>query len=353
MSVLETIESGALFGGRSFHIRKASEYEPAWDGLEEASLISSHSSSDDCFTFAQSCPRDCFSNHKVCQQVSTTSLSKRVIDIGEDQMSIRLIEPKCIKAPYTALSHCWGDCQPLKSNRLNVHLRKEGIEWESLPRTFQDATTITRKIGLRYLRIDSLCILQDNDQDWETEPTSMGDVYRNAYLTIAATSASSGDIPFLTSRPDRYFKRLPFRFGDKRRPSTMIEVREIPDLDKDNNIGPLDRRAWAFQEYQLSTRILQYTEFELVWECREATYCECIGHKNNWHSCQRVASVHNINKPQKVWHNAVYEFLKRQMKFQSDKLPTLAGLAKIVSKSTGWNYCAGLGEENLVSDLVW
>lgn len=61
-----------------------------------------------------------------------------------------------------------------------------------LPPLFQDAIIITRQLGLRYLWIDSLCIIQDSLRDWETEAAKMASIYQNSYVTISATDASNG-----------------------------------------------------------------------------------------------------------------------------------------------------------------
>jgi len=59
-----------------------------------------------------------------------------------------------------------------------------------LPSTFQDAVRITKSLQVRYLWIDSLCIIQDDFSDWEREASLMGNVYANSFLTIAASSST-------------------------------------------------------------------------------------------------------------------------------------------------------------------
>lgn len=68
------------------------------------------------------------------------------------------------------------------------------IPIELLPQSNQDAIQITRSLGIRYLWIDALCILQDLDDpsDWLKESARMGDVYKFAYVTISASRASTG-----------------------------------------------------------------------------------------------------------------------------------------------------------------
>lgn len=68
------------------------------------------------------------------------------------------------------------------------------IPWDKLPSTFQDAITVTRRLGIAYIWIDSLCIVQDDAQDWEREAAKMALIFESAYLTIAATAAPNGTV---------------------------------------------------------------------------------------------------------------------------------------------------------------
>lgn len=77
---------------------------------------------------------------------------------------------------------------------MNIEERIDGIDFEAMPRTFQDAVTVTRNLGLRYIWIDSLCIIQDDRSDWLTQSLKMGTIYRNAKITIAATGAADGSV---------------------------------------------------------------------------------------------------------------------------------------------------------------
>ncbi|KAN0096769.1 Heterokaryon incompatibility protein (HET) domain containing protein [Hyaloscypha variabilis] len=78
----------------------------------------------------------------------------------------------------------------LKNAKLDVYL--QNIPLETLPKTFQDAISITRELGLRYIWIDSLCIIQDSPEDWEKEASLMHTVYKNAYCTVAASASRDG-----------------------------------------------------------------------------------------------------------------------------------------------------------------
>ncbi|KAH7009567.1 heterokaryon incompatibility, partial [Ilyonectria destructans] len=84
------------------------------------------------------------------------------------------------------LSHCWGGFQPLRTLKKHIADMKNCISWNDLPKTFQEAVTMTRRLGIRYLGIDSICIIQDDNGDWRRESSKMHTSYRNGYLTLSA-----------------------------------------------------------------------------------------------------------------------------------------------------------------------
>jgi hypothetical protein len=120
------------------------------------------------------------------------SLPSRVIDVDPDSSStdVRLFESHGRRARYIALSHRWGGSRTLTTTTSSLKQRLSGIAWNDVPKTFQNAITITRLLHVRYLWIDSLCIIQDDIKDWEIESSNMASVYQNAYLTIAASSST-------------------------------------------------------------------------------------------------------------------------------------------------------------------
>jgi len=121
-------------------------------------------------------------------------LPLRVIDIvARESQDVRLVETDGQVGHYACLSHCWGDKQPLRTtlDPDTLSLYKKGIRWGSLPRTFQEAIIVARPFDFQFLWIDSLCILQDDIQDWRVQSALMAEIYRNAVVTIAG-SASSG-----------------------------------------------------------------------------------------------------------------------------------------------------------------
>ncbi|KAH8723185.1 heterokaryon incompatibility protein-domain-containing protein [Phaeosphaeriaceae sp. PMI808] len=248
--------------------------------------------------------KDCLSSHSRCRQPRPTTLPKRVLDLllGPDSKSVVLHnsewnndEQKYEHGEYVALSHIWGLGQGLKTTKGNLESHLKGIAWSNLPKAFQEAVALTRALGIRYLWIDSLCLIQDDDQAKLEESVRMDEIFGNAFLTIAATSATdSGSQPlfspkpqpfkiqatdnkghlskvYVREQPSHYSFKAPFDEG-----SHMNEW-EVPfNMSEEANLHtPLLKRAWAYVERLLSPRVLHFTKSEMILECREGYNCEC------------------------------------------------------------------------------
>jgi hypothetical protein len=135
------------------------------------------------------------------------------------------------------------------------------------------------KLGFQYLWIDSLCIVQDSPSDWDYASSQMATIYRNSFLTIAATRSTNGSGGFFFERNKDYtcLRRYPISGSENNIfLSRKLPLHMVKELFQDGTTKyPLHARAWAFQERLLSPRIIQYTEGELVWECKTRTRCEC------------------------------------------------------------------------------
>ena len=115
---------------------------------------------------------------------------------GHDNANVKLCETSLLSISrlyYATLSHCWRSFVPLRLLKTNIAVLSQGIEWDTLPQTFQDAVKMTRNLGLRYLWIDYLCILQDSSQDWTVESNRMYDIYRHSHISLAAVASKNAN----------------------------------------------------------------------------------------------------------------------------------------------------------------
>jgi len=107
---------------------------------------------------------ECQKLHSRCPQGPSLP-PRRLLDIDSSKHEagvLRLVDDLRELVKYVAISHCWGTGQHFTTTRENLQERKAGIKYDDLPQTFQDAVIVTKELGLRYLWIDSLCIIQDD-----------------------------------------------------------------------------------------------------------------------------------------------------------------------------------------------
>lgn len=212
--------------------------------------------------------------------------SFKIIDVGVSESSVpKLFVTAAQRAKWVALSHRWGHQEFLTTIRSNLEEMTTGINRSALPATFQDAMTITRNLSIRYLWIDSLCIIQDSSEDWLIEAANMPNIYRNAYVTIAAaaTETNSGGI-FVdrawtpTSKPCKVPIPLIRQDGLSGTPTCTPDpftgthgtiYFDIPFDAKvsEEETNYLRTRAWCFQESQLSHRLLTFDRLQLSYTC--------------------------------------------------------------------------------------
>lgn len=208
--------------------------------------------------------------HSNCQLAKSPRFPTRLLDVQNSQ--VRLVQTHDVKEPYLALSHPWGD--PQKHRHFctytdNIEQHEKGIPFETLPATFADAITITRKLGCRYLWIDSLCIIQGADGDFTEQSKHMGDVFSSAYCVLAASRANGQCDGFLGERYSRDYVAL-----DRGAEGIYHICEHIDDFQGDVVAGALNKRGWVLQERALARRTIYFTEKQTYWECGVGIRCE-------------------------------------------------------------------------------
>jgi hypothetical protein len=269
---------------------------------------------------------------------------------------IRLVEPCRFQAKYAALSHCWGTHQPIKTTSSTHAQMKASISWDELSKVFQDAIKVARRLGLQWIWIDSLCIIQDSKADWEIESSKMCDYYENAYITISASSAENGTAPFLRER-ERYWwpERFMFVCDDGTESEVMARRHQGSSMAQLlEDLGPLASRGWVWQENVLSSRILHYTQAELIWECKSEIQSEDGAKPRGFYSMGLSQKLLYAKKdPYYTWHYLIESYSVRQLTFESDRLPAVSGVASRIHGIVGSEYLAGLWKANMPMELCW
>lgn len=346
---------------------EATDRRPPWPSIGTSYPIPPRSDSEESFDFARTCIEECISSpkHTLCRTPSTYAPT-RLIDVGEDDAGvIRLCELNGKHSvSYAALSHCWGTGPLLTTTSCTLKQHRDQIIWEALPRLFQDAVIVTRRLRLRFLWIDALCIIQDSREDWEIESAQMSEIYEGAYVTIAATICTNSDGAFLDDRPPKQ----KIKYSNTAGKTSLLIARETVEhyptrkqgfcIDSSISIrGPLMKRAWALQEQVLCSRILYYTNTELIFECRTMVRCECTPSPKMFPTVpgliSRLSTRTSSSRTYGLWHHLVSDYTSRNLSRSEDKLPAISGIAHKFRAVTNGSYIAGLWLNNLADDMLW
>jgi hypothetical protein len=169
------------------------------------------------------------------------------------------------KVFYLTLSHRWGNHQFIKLLQAYVDGFQRDIPWWQLPKTFQDAITITRHLGFSYIWIDSLCIIQDSKEDWNHEAKLMGKIYMNAQCNIAASDAPDSRAGCFNWRDPRAIQPEPVDFDTAEESYIFNET----DIYGEHGEHGLYTRGWVLQEALLARRTLDCARGQLFWRCSE------------------------------------------------------------------------------------
>ncbi|KAH0565967.1 hypothetical protein GP486_000635 [Trichoglossum hirsutum] len=340
-----------------------------WPIIGAARGVSLDSSSDECIDLASSWIRECIDNHRNCHHIECTPLPTRVIDVGSDNVEPRLYVSKQEKAKYITLSHCWGGKIPITTTLATVEERQREIKFWELPKTFRDAISITRKLNIQYIWIDSLCIIQDSEDDWTREAASMAGVYRNGFVCIAADGAvDSSEGCFIGGL------RRNFDIGYVECPGTGERTSAVYIREKPNTMAggfahfghlseyygsKLDTRGWVLQEQALSLRTLHYTVSELAWDCATHIRCECAIPPEKVETLENIMQLRACKRMMGLelqeysrWTNLVELFTQRSLTYETDRLHALSGIASSIRWPSD-KFLAGLWDEELPVSLLW
>ncbi|KAK4187139.1 heterokaryon incompatibility protein-domain-containing protein [Podospora australis] len=298
---------------------------------------------------------DCEFGHESCKVSNREFLPTRLVDLGafgsaELDSDVILRDSHTIPdheshVRYIALSYCWGGHTPeCQTTNETLNDRKSCIPWSMLPKTFQDTANLARRLGIRYIWIDSLCIIQGDMEDWLKESAKMSDVYGQSYLTVAATHSPDalGGLYVQSTSPVRIVTVPELGWDIWARPLFRHWPGEFLvslDWDKSREL-PLLWRAWAFQERMVSPHVVFFAHNEVGWECIEETACECgeleapgllFGGSNRLHECKSSLKKGsgNVLHAMKMWSLVVVnQYSDMNITIAHDRLPALSAIAK-------------------------
>lgn len=305
------------------------------------------------FDIARGWFNECYQEYSDRLLEELPSLPSRVIDVGiSSSLPHIMINTQNMRAQYSTLSHCWGGTVTHKLTIETLDSFQHALPFTDLPANFQDAITISRELGIHYLWIDSLCILQDSQDDWIREANNMGNIYQYSSLTISATTASGSNIGILGRSSARELEPAPTTlrvFADDE-----IEVKiERQDPQEEDLKGlhidsALMTRGWTLQESVLSPRQLFYGARQIYWKC-EHGFQSADGVCARFKAPERTFENYSLllktdrskcynhithkNLLLDDYYDLVEEYCARKLTFDSNKLPTFSGLAQRIQSS--------------------
>ncbi len=335
-------------------------------------LAKDDSGCDQSFALAQQWMRDCEVNHSRCPGRAASILPSRVLDVGSSDTSadVKLFVTNGSSGKYVCLSYCWGPGpQPIQLTRSNLAELTEKITLTLLPTSIQDAILTVRRLGMRYLWVDALCIIQDSSEDKVKEIERMDQIYSNSTLTIAAASASSCSMGFLNKREPLWSDadaapiELPFLCPDWLVGNISLVRYGVPARRE-----PLHRRSWPFQEYILSRRVLMYESEQMLWICQQdsstgigATYKNGgPAHDSSVTELKYMRMF--LDRPQTIspgfarrnlWIDLVTQYSAKEQTVPDDKIHALRGIASRYQWHMKDQYIAGLWRSWLIPGLMW
>jgi Heterokaryon incompatibility protein (HET) len=330
-------------------------------------LIDRDSSSSDAMKLVRYWTARCQKNHPGCISTGDFTLPTYLIDL---EGSLRVIQTSSNQddRKYITLSYVWGvAAQPVMMTKATKASLMDSIAEASLPQTHRDAIQVTRWLGVRYLWIDALCIIQDdNKEDKMKEIARMDRIFGNSFLTIQATRAESTyegflgpvktpdvapEIPYpLVRAPDRVFLRT------KHMATTY---------------GPGDARAWCYEERVLPRRVLIYGDKTLEFRCVECRYDDygrvsdfttqgpsSFWQPKPWYENSPVPKAARHPDPILDMLNLWYwmldlNYTPRLLTKSGDRLLAVGGIVRQLLECIPGPYIAGLWQVDLPWGLLW
>ncbi|KAI1076426.1 HET-domain-containing protein [Whalleya microplaca] len=329
--------------------------------------------------FARGLLKQCQSKHEECGPRDPQQMPTRVIDVGASSpepesspSTVRLLHTRGLRAPYLALSYCWGRGvrHATELNDGNHAALLQGIDEAALTRTHRETIFLARSLGIRYVWIDSLCIVQGNLADWEFESRRMAQVYRNAALTVIAGRSADSREGFLANGLVQEALPCALPFGGKGKGMGGDVGDVFVCLPRSLKPGPVDSRGWCYQEKLLSSRTLLYGSEQICFSCARSTCWEdgTVTAHDSYQLRERLfqsppapdAGVDLAKREQlriqmlQLWYRDIFwNYTSRLLTNPHDVFAAISSVAQLAKNTIGSRYLAGLWEGDIIRGLLW
>ncbi|KAG4439220.1 hypothetical protein IFR05_005311 [Cadophora sp. M221] len=306
---------------------------------------------------------ECKYSHPLCTP-TTGQTPKRLIDVGRLNFSPKLVacaELADESLRYATLSYCWG-LTTFKTTKTSVDAYSHALPYGDLPKTYRDAITLVQSLGMKYLWIDALCIVQDDNAEWQQEASRMQDIYAGSDLTIAATDAPDGSTGCFPPRTATFLadgrsNTVVFATNDSNSNQEHIVQFHVGDSRQVTSGSILNTRGWTLQEMVLSHRILHCMRSSLVWQCKTHFKSE-TGLTFDYSTPTMRHNLFSALDPtskemHRHWWTWMESYSRREFSFLRDRLPAMAGLVRHYQAASGGEPMLGLWERSFTQDLLW
>lgn len=349
-------------------------------------MSSTSTASDETFAKIKDWIHGCEQDHTQCSRFRSQVpwYPTRLLDVGpEGNSSIALVHSAQAidkDEKYITLSHRWGDAKVPTLTTKTIINWAQGLAVNTLPKTFQDFIMLAKRLQIRYVWIDSLCIIQagDDGNDWRTEALTMDKVYMNSYCNVSADWGSPKRGLYF-ERDLRMVDKPKFDWRVKRQPNRDVVVAEKCILVENEfwedqvSRSPLSVRGWVVQERWLCPRNLRFGPREVFFECGQTTLSERFPKtfpepllegdvilKSAFSNLQTLQSPQATLLPATpgtelytAWGDVLSKYSRCYLTYASDRTVAFSGIAKFFRSLVDDNYIAGLWLQNLASEMMW
>jgi hypothetical protein len=314
--------------------------------------------------------------HVICRRTSegdgSRRFPRRLLQIDEPALgmvqvrNVDRMKEKNIQ--YITLSHCWGLEDFLTLKTTTVDRLQSGIAVADLPQTFRDAITIVRSLGMELLWVDSLCILQDSEDDWRAESSKMADIYSGSTCNIAASASPSASAGCFFERDDSFIRPCTVDVAQYMwKKNARFQIYDTQMFNEDFKTGPLRSRGWVMQEVLLAPRVMYFHRRQIWWECLGLLACEMYpcglpagitidsAHKglSRIKSWKFAGGQKSEDFKEGLWEKIIEDYSACELTRPEDKLIALSGIAKVMRDILKDEYIVGLWKGTLDSQLLW
>lgn len=288
------------------------------------------------------------------------------------------VEKRCVvdsedDSSYTALSYVWGGAKlPELRSSTDERFRQVGsLGTEVLPSTIDDAIQVTRGLGEKYIWVDCLCIMQDDDADKLKFFPQMDSIFGFASVTIVAAAGKDANAGLPGIKPgSRTREQIPFTMKDVLLLRTLDPERsdqsyEFREERRPSYLAEFEwyRRGWTFQEMLFSGRALIFTPEQTYWQCQKASWredslWEITNSPTIYRHCFSSVELRHpwasdVSSFEKIYRKVVEEYSTRSLTHERDRLDAFGGILQALKRQAGQTFLWALPTSFLGSALTW